>query len=45
MSLFGLHSLVERVRFGTSIGGRMNLLSLDCMKLIHELYVARVFVL
>ena len=40
MSLSGLHSLVERVRFGALIGGRMNLWSLGCVKLIHDLYVA-----
>ena len=45
MSLSGLHSLIERMRFGALIGGRMNLWSVDCTKLIHELYVARVFVL
>lgn len=28
-SLFGLHSLVERVRLGLSMGARMDLLSLD----------------
>ena len=43
MSLSRLHSLVASVSFWALIGGQMNLWSLDCVKLMHELYVARVF--
>ena len=43
ISLFGLHSLIERVRLGVSTGGRMNLSSFDWEKLMHELYKVVVF--
>lgn len=43
MSLPMLHSLMERVRLGAFIGGWMKLWSVDCLKLMHESYVAKVF--
>lgn len=36
MSLFGLHSLMNSIRLGLSIGGLMNMWSLDCEKLMQE---------
>lgn len=36
-SLSRLYSMMERVRFGEFIGGRMNLSYFDCVKLRHEL--------
>lgn len=44
MSLSELYSLIEKVRVGALISGRKNLWSLDCEKLIHELYVAQMLV-
>lgn len=43
MYLFGLHSLINKVKFGVFMGGRMNLQSLDCVELIHESYLVSVF--
>ena len=44
MSLSELHSLMERVGLGASIGDQLNHWSLDCVKLRHALYVSRVVV-
>lgn len=44
MSLSKLHSLMERVGLGASIGDQLNHWSLDCVKLRHALYVSRVVV-
>lgn len=34
--IFGLHCLMERVRFGEFIGRKMDLWSFDCVKLTDE---------
>jgi hypothetical protein len=45
MSLSELHSLMERVGLGASIGDWLNCCwSLDCVKSRHALYVLRVVV-
>lgn len=42
MSLFRLHSQVDTFRTRVLIGGQMNMLCIDCEKLIHELNVVKV---
>lgn len=42
MSLYGLHSLMERVRLGVSIRGWANLLFMDWEKLMQDLYLVGV---